>query len=519
MNIGQTTEEGRRRADLGDGTFRNPVLPGDHPDPSIVRVGEDYYLTCSSFHSYPGLVVHHSRNLLDWRPICAALLTNVGSVFAPDLVHHDGRFYIYFPAIGEGGMANYVVHADRIEGPWSEPVDLGIRGFIDPGHALGEDGKRYLFLNGVYRVQISDDGLSVIDEPVHVCHPWKYPQDWVVEMYAPEGPKILRRGGFFYMISAVGGTAGPPTSHMVVVSRSKSIHGPWEDCPANPVIKTRSAEEPWWSRGHATFFEGPDGRWWAVYHGYENGFWTLGRQTLLEPIRWTDDGWPEALGGDLSGPLEAPLLGNRASAGSGTGLRLSDDFRESRFGVQWQFHVSGPVDLERCRFGPNGMSMEGRGTTLADSIPMCMVAPDRRYEVEVSFELEGEAEAGLTLFYSERAFCGLGLTSGSEKEAGQLLVYGYGQEHPWLRAPAESRRCSMRIRNDEHILTLSYRFDERPWQKHAWQMEVSGFHHNVFGGFTSLKIGLFVCGPGRARFKDFRYRGPGLLTESTKACR
>src|SRR3546814_7355105 len=87
------------------------------------------------------------------------------------------------------------------------------------------------------------------------------------------------------MITAVGGTAGPPTGHMVIAARSKSIHGPWENCPANPLVRTRSAVEKWWSRGHATLVEGPAGDWWSVYHGYENGYWTLGRQALLDPVR------------------------------------------------------------------------------------------------------------------------------------------------------------------------------------------------------------------------------------------
>src|SRR3546814_13297604 len=102
------------------------------------------------------------------------------------------------------------------------------------------------------------------------------------------------------MITAVGGTAGPPTGHMVIAARSKSIHGPWENCPANPLVRTRSAVEKWWSRGHATLAEGPAGDWWSVYHGYENGYRTLGRQAPIEPEDWSDDGWLRMQGGDLS---------------------------------------------------------------------------------------------------------------------------------------------------------------------------------------------------------------------------
>ena len=142
--------EGQRKADLGDGTFLNPILAGDHPDPSVLKDGDDYYMTFSSFDAYPGLVVWHSRDLVNWTPIGPALRKNVGAVWAPDLVKHQGRYYIYFPGVGPY-RSNYVVWADDIRGPWSDPIDLKI-GRIDPGHAVGPDGRRYLFLSAGYRV-------------------------------------------------------------------------------------------------------------------------------------------------------------------------------------------------------------------------------------------------------------------------------------------------------------------------------------------------------------------------------
>ncbi len=144
--------EGQRKADLGNGTFLNPILAGDHPDPSILKDGDDYYMTFSSFDAYPGLVIWHSRDLVNWQPIGPALTKNVGAVWAPDLVKHDGRYYIYFPGIAPY-RSNYVVWADDIRGPWSEPIDLKI-GRIDPGHAVGPDGRRYLFLSAGYRVPL-----------------------------------------------------------------------------------------------------------------------------------------------------------------------------------------------------------------------------------------------------------------------------------------------------------------------------------------------------------------------------
>ena len=262
--------EGQRIADLGDGTFLNPVFAGDRPDPTVLKDGDDYWMTFSSFDAYPGIVVWHSRDLVNWNPVGPALTKPVGSVWACDIAKHGGRYYIYFPARTATKRSNYVVHAKSMHGPWSDPIDLNLPAHIDPGHIVGEDGKRYLFLSGGDRVKLKDDGLSTDGAVEHVYDPWRYPDEWVVESFSPEGPKVMRHGKYFYMVTAVGGTAGPPTGHMVIAARSKSIHGPWENCPHNPLVRTTDAREKWWSRGHATLVEGPKGDWWSVYHGYEN---------------------------------------------------------------------------------------------------------------------------------------------------------------------------------------------------------------------------------------------------------
>ena len=488
--------EGQRQADLGDGTFRNPIVPGDHPDPTILKDGADYYMTFSSFLSYPGVVIWHSRDLVNWAPIGPALTKPIGSVWAMDLVKHQGRYYVYIPAVGDAGNAIYVIHADDIRGPWSEPIDLRIPGCIDPGHAVGEDGKRYLFFNGVRRIELSDDGLSTVGRLEQVYEPWRYPADWVVEMFAPEGPKICRRGPWFYLVAAVGGTAGPPTSHMVTAARSKSIHGPWEDCPDNPIVRTRSADEPWWSRGHASLVAGPAGDWWMVYHGYENGFRTLGRQTLLEPIEWTNEGWFRAGGGTLASPLPKP----RGGETSPSGFALSDDFSKNKLGLQWSFFAPGPDEPRRLRYENSSLLIRGKGKSLADSSPLTCLVGDRSYEASVSLEISDGAQGGLTLFYDNRGFVGVGFSSS------QMFTYNYGQEHSWMRQDIRTKIVHVKVANRANVVTFHYSHDGRSWTQHPWQMEVSGYHQNTFGGFLSLKIGLFSTGSGEIRARNFVYR-------------
>ncbi|MFZ5669813.1 MAG: family 43 glycosylhydrolase [Pseudomonadota bacterium] len=488
--------EGQRTADRGDGTFLNPVMAGDHPDPTILKDGADYYMTFSSFDAYPGLVIWRSRDLVNWTPVGPALTTPIGSVWAPELVKHGGRYFLYIPARRPAGRSIWVIHADRIEGPWSEPVDLHLPGHIDPGHAVGEDSRRYLFLSGGDRVRLTDDGLAT-DGPVeHVYDPWRYPEDWDVESFSPEGPKILRRGDWFHLVTAVGGTAGPPTGHMVIAARSRSIHGPWEQHPGNPLVRTRSAAERWWSRGHATLVEGPAGDWWMVYHGYENGFWTLGRQTLLEPVRWTADGWFEATGGDLSRPLAIPGSGTPAPHGQ----PLSDDFSTDRMGTLWGFYDPGPGESARVRREAGTLALTAKGRSPADSSPLTFLAGDQAYQVEVDIEVGEGAQAGLLLFYSRRLYCGLALNGTG------LVMHRYGLERAVRKPPEIGRRVRLRVTNDRHVVTFHWRAGEGGWRKFDVQMEVSGYHHNVAGDFLSLRPGIYCAGAGEARFRDLRYR-------------
>lgn len=496
--------EGQRNADLGNNTYLNPVIPGDHPDPTVLKDGDDYYMTFSSFDSYPGIVIWHSKDLVNWSPVTAALTRNIGTVWALDICKHKNRFYIYIPALSEGKpWSTYVIWADKIDGPWSDPIDLNISGCIDPGHIVGEDDKRYLFVNGIRKVRLTDDGLATEGQVEPAYNPWRYPDEWIVENFAPEGPKLFRKGEWFYLITAVGGTAGPVTGHMVIAARSRSIHGPWEHCPHNPLVRTLSESEPWWSRGHATLIEGPTGGWWMIYHAYENGFRTLGRQTLLEPIEWTSDGWFRARGGDLSHPLPMPSKKSFPKK-SGSGLALSDDFSTNKFGIQWCFHNPKPDEMSRVKYGKKYLELTAAGHSPADSSPLTCGVVDRAYQVEVDLNLIGEAEAGLLLFYNHKAFVGIGFTG--EK----IKTYQYAEEQSWASVPVKTRKLRIRLINDNHVITYQYSQDQgKTWSRHPTRMEVSGMHHNVFGGFLSLKVGIYSAGNGKVQLSDFRYQAIG----------
>jgi xylan 1,4-beta-xylosidase len=478
----------------------NPVLSGDRPDPNILKDGEDYYAVFSSFKYYPAVVIWHSRDLVNWTPIGPALKTPLGSVWALDIAKHDDRYFIYIPVLLSAQPDGlpfkiYVVHAQNMHGPWSEPVDMDIAGFIDPGHGVGEDGKRYLFLNGGHRVRISDDGLRR-DGPIEqVYGGWNIPQDWIIEAPALEGPKLLRHGDWFYLFSGEGGTAGPPTSHMVVVARSRSINGPWENCPHNPIVHTESRNEPWWSRGHGTPVEGPFGDWWLAYHGYENGFRTLGRQMLLEPMTWTTDGWPKTGGGDLSRALPMP---SHTSAHP-DGVKLSGVFNAEDLGSKLAFYAPEPGYLDRAKFESGALILAGQGAGPADASPLAFVAGDRTYQVTVDIDLQGASEGGLLLFYDDKLFCGVGA------QADKLHAYKLGKENAYPSpGPAQGRRMSLRVLNDENVATFFIRYGQTPWRK-VMSFEVSGYNQNMADGFMSLRPAIYASGSGQVTFHALSY--------------
>lgn len=459
----------------------HPVLTGDYPDPSVLRDGNDYYMTHSTFQYKPGFLIWHSTDLVNWEPYVRVLPMTLGDVWAPDLTKCNGKYYIYYPADG----TNYVMWADNIRGPWNGPIDLHLQG-IDPGHVQGSDGTRWLHTSGGYVVRLSDDGLSAIGEQQHVYDGWKYPESWQTECFCLESPKLTFRNGWYYLTTAEGGTAGPATSHMVVTARSKSPTGPWENSPYNPIVHTYSDAELWWSRGHGTLVEGLDGQWWIFYHGYRKGYHTLGRQTLMEPIEWTTDGWFKAT--DKAKPLSPALQAD-----------LSDAFTTGALGWQWTFWKEYP--REALHFSRKGLGIDGRGSTPGDGRLMLTIPVDTSYEATVDLTIPRRGGAGLLLYYNEKGFAGLTLDRKS------LTIYRNADDQETM-PNRMGNRLSVRLTNRCNRMTLSVSRDSRrTWQVIASDIDVSQLHHNRLGGFLSLRLGLLATGNGRTTLSNFTYRG------------
>ncbi|MEO8114896.1 MAG: glycoside hydrolase family 43 protein, partial [Phenylobacterium sp.] len=300
----------------GPQDYRNPILAGFYPDPSVTRVGDDYYLVTSTFGYFPGLPVFHSRDLVHWTQIGSAIdrptqldFTGLGlswGTFAPDISHHDGLFYIVNTCVNCGG--NYLITAKDPAGPWSDPVWLKTIGGIDPSLFFDKDGRTWLLNNDLPEGTPLYDGHRAIwiqafdlaarrpfgPRKVLVdagVDPAKKPI-WI------EGPRMFRRGDWYYLSCAEGGTS---EGHSQVILRSRAVTGPYEAYPGNPILTQRDLPPgrafPITSAGHADLVQTGGGDWWATFlatRPYASDLYNTGRQTFLLPVRWVDD-WPVIL--------------------------------------------------------------------------------------------------------------------------------------------------------------------------------------------------------------------------------
>ncbi|MES2734602.1 MAG: family 43 glycosylhydrolase [Bacteroidota bacterium] len=476
-------------ADLGNGTFLNPILRGNYADPSVLRDGEDYYMTHSSFSNIPGLLVWHSKDLVNWQPIGNALFEHVGSVWAPDLVKYKDTYYIYFPSQG----TNWVVTAKNPAGPWSKPTNLHV-GEIDPGHIATPDGKRYLHLSGGHVVSLSEDGLKVTSPLTKVYEGWKFPKDWIVECFCLESPKLTYRNGYYYLTVAQGGTAGPPTSHMVVSARSKSPTGPWENSPYNPVVRNTDRTNKWVSIGHGTLVDSPDGKGWIVFHGFERANRTIGRQTLLLPIAWTADGWykvPE--GADLAKPMQKPK-----GTALAHGMKLSDDFQGNTLSQHW--NIPEGKNQERFVVAKGELTMKALGKSPADTQPLTLMPANNSYELTVELTAKAGAKGGLLVYYNTGHYGGL--------EFDNQTVYrvsGGGSRGESVKINAD--KVWLRLVNDHHDLLYYYSRDGKQWERIDFVSELSGYQSNALEGWGYLRPGIYSTGTGEVSFRNFQYQG------------
>lgn len=336
--------------------FINPVISGYAPDPSIVRVGDDYYLVTSSFVHFPGLPVYHSKDLVTWRQIGNAIdrpgqvdfsgMKVSQGLMAPAIAYHDGLFYIVCT-----NRKNFVITAKDPAGPWSDPVNFDFDG-IDPSLFWDDDGRAYLVNNGspqgpalypghraIWLQEFDPARLAMTGPRIEIINGGA---DLASKPFWTEAPHILKKDGYYYLIAAQGGTGD---QHSEVVFRSRQLAGPYENFGGNPILTQRDLPEDRahaiGTAGHADLVQTPAGDWWAVFlatRNYGPDLYNIGRETYLLPVSWKD-GWPLILeqGKPIPLVLERPRL--PASPRPATPLSgdyaYTDHFQGAQLGLGW----------------------------------------------------------------------------------------------------------------------------------------------------------------------------------------
>lgn len=392
--------------------YKNPILPGFHPDPSICRVGDDFYLITSTFEFFPGVPIYHSKNLINWELIgyCLTEETQLSlknskpssGIYAPTLRYRNGMFFMTATNVTRGG--NFIVHTNNICGQWSEPVWVK-QGGIDPSLFWDDDGKCYFISNGSAN---REDGYGIF-----LCEIEPFTGEMLTNSYkltngcggrCAEAPHIYKKDGWYYLMLAEGGTE---YGHMVTIQRAKNIYGPYEQCRNNPILTHRnSPENPIQATGHADIVEDQNGNWWLLCLGIRPipkvMLHPLGRETFLSPLTWNEDGWPTVgncgeialeMEGELPGPAQKPV-----------NLGFEDNFESGKLHLRWNFVRNPKRECYRTEKGRVILIGGEDDLSTPRGAPTMIAVRQQEFCMDMLVRLEGEVQigssAGLTAFYN-----------------------------------------------------------------------------------------------------------------------
>jgi xylan 1,4-beta-xylosidase len=373
-----------------------PLLPGFHPDPSIVRCSGSYYLVSSTFEYLPGLPVHRSDDLEHWELIGHVAtreeqlgvrdVFTLGGAWAPTIRQHDGAFHVIVTVMG--GRGTVVFTAADPSGPWSDGTPIEIAG-IDPDLAWDDDGTCHVTYSGlqlggrhlgIQQVRVDLATGQVLDEPRSL---WSG-----TGLIFPEAPHLYRIGDRWYLLIAEGGTE---RGHAVSIARSTSPTGPFEGCPDNPLLTASGTDRPVQCTGHADLVETADGRWLAVLlgvwvRGSTRAFGSLGRETFATDVTWVD-GWPSLAPVDARARTPLPPF--------------VDHFDTDRLGPDW-IAVRTPPDAVADLLGQ--LTLHGTGATMDDRIPTFLGRRQTRLDARIAATVRRDADTvgGLTLRFDEQ---------------------------------------------------------------------------------------------------------------------
>lgn len=421
-------------------TYNNPVQRGFFPDPSVVRVGSDYYMVNSTFQYFPAIAISHSTDMIHWELIGHAItnpdyldlsdIRNSHGIWAPDISYSNGRFIIMatLRLNGDGTRGNdvlrrqLVVTSDRPEGPYSEPAWLEVDS-IDPSHFVDDDGRHYMIISpGINIVPLSEDCTKVLGKPIPV---WPGTGE-----RCPEGPHILRHGEYYYAILAEGGTG---YGHGINVGRSKNLFGPYEASPYNPLMRQTDPDALIQRTGHGKLIDTTNGDWWVYYlmgRRNQGNYTTIGRESGLDPVKWLDDGW--FVINDGNGPSitqRAPKL-KQMNVTKWT----RDDFDDKELNLNWEFvrnPARGSYSLTERPGYMRIWTRDGRLDEIRAKNTLLRREQELCYEASTKLEFypakDGE-QAGLTCYYSTVTYARCAICYENGRKIQLVINRNHGEE-------------------------------------------------------------------------------------------
>jgi alpha-N-arabinofuranosidase len=535
--------------------YTNPILAGFYPDPSICRVGDNYYLVNSTFAYFPGITIFKSRDLVHWNLIGHALteprqlnLDSAGvsrGLFAPAIRYNNGVYYITCTLVDKGG--NFIVTSKRPEGPWSDPVWLPIDG-IDPSLFFDTEGKAYIIYNSIppdnkplyyghqtiriYEFDLNNlkvtgeehilinGGTDITKKPV-----------WI------EGPHIFKKGGFYYLTCAEGGTE---YNHSEVVFRSKDVNGPYIPYKNNPVLTQRNLDPgrdyPITSTGHADFVETQTGDWWAVFLGcqpyspYKEGYYNIGRETFLAPVKW-ENGWPvitsdhELVKYNYSNPL--PVDRDFNGVPYGGSFEYTDNFDSNILDLNWQFLRTPREKWYDLTAKKGFLAMHLRPETCSGLMNPSFLARRQQHNnssasIGMTFLPESENEkSGLLIFQSETHYYFLCKSMKNNEPVVQIFKSVKEENTSDKMELLASRKLTkeensgeiyFKIESRGDIYSFSYGFSPQNWKMLKDSVDAKYLSTKVAGGFVGCMYALYSTSLEKlsenvSYFDWFNYKG------------
>jgi xylan 1,4-beta-xylosidase len=428
--------------------YDNPVIAGDHPDPSIIRVGKDFWATCTSSEWGPQFPLLHSTDLVNWE-LTGAVFPHrpdwaTGNFWAPEISEFKGRYYVYYVGRKRGGpLAVAVATAEKPSGPYTDhdPLVAQEDGSIDPVPATDESGVRYLVWKEdgnsrnrptpIWAQRLNDDGTKLIGEPRELI---RNDADW--EGGLVEGPFILRRNDWFYLFYSGNGCCGVGCNYALGVARARSLLGPWEKNPANPIL---AGNETWKCPGHGSIVTDAQGRYWLLYHAYSTGGSVFtGREGMLDEVKFGLDNWPTI--NDGKGPSKK-ATSPFGVAQRTTNASYSDDFNSDELQKGWQW-PQGREPLHRLKDGRLLLAVSGRGTNfLAVVLARSTTVAD--YVATTTIETK-----------SLKPGCAVGLCAFGDSENAMGAALREGSIITWRRDKGVTRQLAQQPAPDAQKLCL-----------------------------------------------------------------